>query len=651
MNIYYLIIALAPVLGYIAATQRKETPTGLLKMDKLSDVISENPSWHLPIVVLGMFFSFLFNVGIYSIHFIKIILDYVGSIFKWIYDKIILPIGKVIIKIIVLIVDVLLLILRLLNRYFIKIPLEIFLSVIKSVSPVVKWSSYFRSLKVIVLGFTAFAILEFLGHLFDLPLIGKIGGPFCIAISITWVVGLVSFDSHLKGRKAAFFATSVIGLILLISGFVFGPNQFAIIHGWSGVITGFLYAPSVLGIVSIFLLTLTVLFITNVGVIYVNTIGESESFTAKIKGVVKDAFSRCWYFLWQPVFVVLIGLIISLIPYYLTHFSNSNLQTNIIDPILQRKDGKLNEMLELNTLKLSLMNDSLTDQEFKACLDTIKTKNDLQVESKENKRYREYFKSNIPLRSVPVAVLSNSKLKEEISKLKDEKSELRSELNKTLKELKSELKDIQSYGDAAELTKKNKQITRTNQHYNVLINSKISEISFVESCKTKYNLTYILILLGKAILFSIVLTLVINLYGYSVLPIYQMHSKSYLVSEFKNANEKDPLQPWVGMLLIALISVGVLFSSGYQNIFNSLTQLFKSENVQSDTTETKEKVQTKVEPEKEIVEEVVTPPEDIDNETENYYFNCIDGSIIYNYQVMDGNCDCPEYCDDEQIVD
>jgi ABC-type multidrug transport system fused ATPase/permease subunit len=297
------------------------------------------------------------------------------------------------------------------------------------------------------------------------------------------------------------------------------------------------------------------------------------------------------------------------------------------------------------------MNDSLTDQEFKACLDTIKTKNDLQVESKENKRYREYFKSNIPLRSVPVAVLSNSKLKEEISKLKDEKSELRSELNKTLKELKSELKDIQSYGDAAELTKKNKQITRTKQHYNVLINSKISEISFVESCKTKYNLTYILILLGKAILFSIVLTLLINLYGYSVLPIYQMHSKSYLVSEFKNANEKDPLQPWVGMLLIALISVGVLFNSGYQNIFISLTQLFKSENVQSDTTETKEKVQTKVEPEKEIVEEVVTLPEDIDNETENYYFNCIDGSIIYNYQVMDGNCDCPEYCDDEQIVD
>ena len=85
MNIYYLIIAVAPILGYIAATQRKEIPEGLLKMNTLSDVVSENPSWHLPIVVLGMFFSFLFNVGIYSIHFIKIILDYIGFIFKWIY--------------------------------------------------------------------------------------------------------------------------------------------------------------------------------------------------------------------------------------------------------------------------------------------------------------------------------------------------------------------------------------------------------------------------------------------------------------------------------------------------------------------------------------------------------------------------------------
>jgi ABC-type multidrug transport system fused ATPase/permease subunit len=283
-------------------------------------------------------------------------------------------------------------------------------------------------------------------------------------------------------------------------------------------------------------------------------------------------------------------------------------------------------------------------------LDTIKTKNDLQVESKENKRYREYFKSNIPLRSVPVAVLSNSKLKEEISKLKEEKSELRSELKKALKELKSELKDIQSYGDAAELARKNKQITRTKQHYNVLISSKISEISFVESCKTKYNLTYILILLGKAILFSVVLTLLINLYGYSVLPIYQMHSKSYLASEIKSANEKDRLQPWVGMFLIALIMVAIFFSSGYKNIFNSLTELFKTENVKSNISEIKEKIEPKVEAEKEIVEEVVAPPTD-DSDVENYYFNCADGTIINNYQVNDGICDCPDYCDDEQMGD
>ena len=125
MNYYYLLIpgVGAPILGYILSNQKNETPTGLLKMQRLSDVVSENPSWHLPIVIVGMFLSFVYNLGIYGLHFIRFILGYVGFVLNWIYEKIILPVIRVLYKVVVLVVDLLLMILRLIINYFVHIPI------------------------------------------------------------------------------------------------------------------------------------------------------------------------------------------------------------------------------------------------------------------------------------------------------------------------------------------------------------------------------------------------------------------------------------------------------------------------------------------------------------------------------------------------
>ena len=90
---YYLLAVAAPILGYLLSDQKNEKPKGLLKIQSLSDRTSESPTWHLPLVLIGMFMSFIFNVGAYTIYFVSFILGYVGTILNWIYERIILPAG------------------------------------------------------------------------------------------------------------------------------------------------------------------------------------------------------------------------------------------------------------------------------------------------------------------------------------------------------------------------------------------------------------------------------------------------------------------------------------------------------------------------------------------------------------------------------
>ena len=90
-----------------------------------------------------------------------------------------------------------------------------------------------------------------------------------------------------------------------------------------------------------------------------------------------------------------------------------------------------------------------------------------------------------------------------------------------------------------------------------------SELNYRESSNMKYNITYLLFLLGKAVLFSVVLTLLVNTYAYSVKPIYDMHNSSYLVSEVKALNAKDRMQPWIGILLIVALSGGYFMGGSY----------------------------------------------------------------------------------------
>ena len=660
MNYYYLLIpgVAAPVLGYILSHQKNETPTGLLKMQRLSDVVSENPSWHLPIVIIGMFLSFVYNLGIYGLHFLRFFLWYAGFILNWIYENIILPVVKVLYRIAVLMVDLLLMLLRIVINYFVNVPINVFLSVIKSVPHVMKWSNYVRSLKILTLGFVGYALLEFLGFLIDQPMLGMIGGPFCLAIALTWIVGLTSFDSHAHGKKAAIFAVSVIGLILAIAALIFGTNQLDSVHGWGGVFAGLWYAPSVIGVVSIILLVLTVAFITNVGAIYINTNGEGKGFKDRIRGVAVDAFARSWYFIWQPIFVLIIGGIVSLIPYYLLTVSSDNLHEKVVSSVMSSKKSDLEKELKANTISDRMdwiMNDTLTDKEFNACLDTLEKESDLRLRLSENERYSGYYQNTVPLRAIPSAVQSKKDREQELKNLKDSRKKRDEEKKKSLKSLDESLKvqkaDTMATEESIQIL--TTQRARTEKLYNSLLSSADQEISYRESCGFKYSLTYLLFLLGKAALFAILLALIVNLYGYSVLPVYSMHSSSYLAGEVQSANQKDPLQPWVGLLIAGLLA-GSFYLGGdiltkFKGMFNAspkTEQIKEKADPSQAQTQDIPIVDVPQQEESTELEEGITDMPD----GESDYFMCYDGNYIPNSMVYDNNCDCPT-CEDEDVGD
>ena len=654
MNYYYLLLAAAPVLGYILSTSLNERPSGLLKNEALSNVVSETPSWHLPLVIIGMIMSFAYNLIIFSVYFIAFILKYAGTILTWIYTNILKPIFDVTVKIIVLVVDILLLIGRVAINYLITIPVDIFLSVVNSVPKVFNWASYYRTLKIMMIGFVLYALLVFTGYLVDQPLIGQIGGPFALAISVTWIVGLVTFDSHAFGRRAALFALSVVGLILLLAVFVFGSNQVDSSSIWGGVYAGILHSPSVLSIMAVLVLTIAVAFITNVGVIYINTKGIESGFKSRLKNVLFDSFNRSWYFLIQPIFVALIGAIISIVPYYVMTFSADSLQNHVIKPALSAKSNALKNELSDNKMidkKESLIfNDTLNSRELNLCLDTVKKEFQLLQQSNENERYSYYFSNTVPLRKIPSAVISKKEFSNMIDEAKDEIADSKKAKVDGLKDIAERIKSAKEDSfelDNVPVLKREK--VRFEKVSSAFIASMEETLKANESADLQYKITYLLFLLGKGLLYAILLALLVNLYAYSVMPVYQMWQGSYLVSEVKEATAKNPHQPWVGLLIIGLVIGGVMFMGDYKDKFLNFFKSAPTEQVKEDSDSDK-KVEAPVS-EEGVAEEAIEEEQPIEEVVDPNVYICADGTTIPLSYLGDGGCDCPDTCEDENVGD
>jgi hypothetical protein len=130
-----------------------------------------------------------------------------------------------------------------------------------------------------------------------------------------------------------------------------------------------------------------------------------------------------------------------------------------------------------------------------------------------------------------------------------------------------------------------------------------------------------------------------------------MWEGSYLVSEVKAATAKNPLQPWVGILIIGLSIGGFIFLGDIKGSFMKLFQSAPTELVNSsDEGKNNEEGNdsTNAADQEVVIENQPVEPEVVVNPE---VFTCFDGTIIPMGYLNDGGCDCPNTCEDENFGD
>ena len=708
-TIFGVLIPLS-LIGYMISKWANEDPQGLLKYDQLSAAVSKNPSWHLPIVIIGVLMSFIINfltnIVLYALYAVMFILSrvvdllkWIVEIIKWIYTNILIYIWELIKKITMMIIDlvvriikiviqmisfmieVIVMVVKIGVRYLVTIPLDILIAVINGVSGTLKLNFYYRTAKVLAIASRAAGLLMFMGHIVGQEVIGQLGSPFILAIALTYIVGMVAFDSKDSGKKAAMFALSISGLIIGIMLLLFTLNQLDGISSWGAVFAGLWYAPSVLSITLVTILLITVVFITNVGAIYINTDGANLSFQDKLKGSIAQSFNRSYSFILQPVFSLAIGALIVAIPYLLLNNSAQVLKDSIVSPIVSSNGNSLAKDLKKNQIKKdqeNLTNNSeISQSSFDSSIVNLGTELELETKISENKRYDTYLSGAITNGiSFGIApVLSATSIQDEIDKSKDEMGILTKGKAETLKNIEYEIantealkleqmaksdtallrKDTTSanyYTEQATATGENiekltMKLDRTEQFMAAYILGIDARIKYQEGNSLRYNLTYLLFLLGGGILSAVLIAFLANIYASSVKPVYEMWKSSFIADQVKEARSKNPLQPWIGTILIAFLFGGSLLSninSGF-SIFEEFTDSISINNKEvtnnpSDVAPTEGADDNEVEA---VIAEEINTEEEMDVADT---FTCFNGKVIPSSYLMDGGCDC-ESCEDE----
>jgi hypothetical protein len=561
----YFLLALLPILGFLISRWKNDDPKGLLNYQSLSNSISQNPSWHLPLIVIGVIMSFAINIIVYSYYFILFMIHYLGVVIEWIYVQILKHIIDVALLVIRMIIDIILLLINLLIRYLVNIPIEIFLAVIHAVPYSLNWTNYKRTFKVIIVGSLLAAIAFFAGGLTETPIIGYVGAPFILVITITYLVGLVSFNDHSKGRTAAIFAMMVVGLIITLGVAIFGSNMLDAHASLGGIFAGLWYSPSVLGIMAILILVITVLFISNVGAIFINREGSPVGFKNKLSGMMEDAFRRSWFFLFQPLFVMVIGAILCYLPYKLMEFSGSSLQNYVIQTVMNDKADALNSDLKINAISsrinTMLSNEKITDQHFKLSLDTLSSEMRIYRDLENNSTYSSYLQSTTPISELPGVIMSQLDQKNRIKKSEEQLESLKKVKQEDLKIYDDQLKEatVENGYVQKDIDNYKKQRDRTEMLYSEKIKNSEIQIANYNSSKWKYTLTFLIFLLGKGLLFAIITSLLLSVYAASVMPVYSMYGGSFVAEKVSEMQSKDRRQPWVGLLVIGILVGGYFF--------------------------------------------------------------------------------------------
>lgn len=562
--------------GYILSKWMSKPPQGLIDRDALAQRITQESSWYAPLSIVAIAMSVVYNVGVYALFLLleattfvtNFVYKWVSVIVLWLWNEVFKPSIWMLVKVI--------------YHYLISWPFQLLLTIIHSVPATLNRPSYTKVFWPTLYGACASAILVFVGYLTDHQLLIEYGPLFSLTLALVWIVASTIYQRNDAAFKSLRFSLILMAILIAIFGAFYFMNFFDGHTKWGGVASGILHAPNVFAAALILLSVLSLVYLTNVGVIFSNE-QLSDKWSDNIYNYIKAAFKHSLAFIYQPILVVIVSVVIIILPWAILEQSADFATENWVENRLSAKSKSINDELDkvqvLDKVTHLINPDSTKNEAFDAALASLEDEVSLRYELSENKRYADYlsgalvFGSN-DLKPMMTAKEFDAKIKADtdaLDELRGFKKAFDASYKDQIEALNDQIVDINatinSNPDLAEfympmrnnLKSTSKTLTITQERHQRFFEAQIAATQKVNERFAanwlRYSLTYLFLLVAKYVLLAVVIAFIFNLYAHTVKPIYDAHNGSRIVAAIDEERSRNNQQPWLAWLVLAALVV------------------------------------------------------------------------------------------------
>jgi len=562
--------------GYILSKWMSKPPQGLIDRDALAQRITQESSWYAPLSIVAIAMSVVYNVGVYALFLLleattfvtNFVYKWVSVFVLWLWNEVFKPSIWMLVKVI--------------YHYLISWPFQLLLTVIHTVPATLNRPSYTKVFWPTLYGSCASAILVFVGYLTDQQLLIEYGPLFSLTLALVWIVASTIYQRNDAAFKSLRFSLILMAILIAIFGAFYFMNFFDGHTKWGGVASGILHAPNVFAAALILLSVLSLVYLTNVGVIFSNE-QLSDKWSDNIYNYIKAAFKHSLAFIYQPILVVIVSVVIIILPWAILEQSADFATENWVENRLSAKSKSINDELDkvqvLDKVTHLINPDSTKNEAFDAALASIEDEVSLRYELSENKRYADYlsgalvFGSN-DLKPMMTAKEFDAKIKADtdaLDELRGFKKAFDASYKDQIEALNDQIVDINatinSNPDLAEfympmrnnLKSTSKTLTITQERHQRFFEAQIAATQKVNERFAanwlRYSLTYLFLLVAKYVLLAVVIAFIFNLYAHTVKPIYDAHNGSRIVAAIDEERSRNNQQPWLAWLVLAALVV------------------------------------------------------------------------------------------------
>lgn len=562
--------------GYILSKWLSKLPQGLIDREALAQRMTQESSWYAPLSVIAIAMAVVYNVGVYALFLLleattfvtNFVYKWVSLVVLWLWNEVFKPSIWMLVKVT--------------YHYLISWPFQLLLTIIHMVPATLNRHLYTKVFWPTLYGACAAAILVFVGYLSDQQMLVEYGPLFALSLALVWTVASTIYQSKDAAIKSMRFSLIFIGILIAIYGLFYFLN---ILDGnikWGGVFSGILHAPNVLAATILLLSVLSLLYLTNVGVIFSNE-QLSDNWSDNIYNYIKAAFKHSLAFIYQPVLVVIVSVVIIVLPWAILDQSADFATKNWVENRLSAQSKSINDELEkvqvLDKVSRLINPDSTKNEAFDAALASLENELGLRYELSENKRYADYlsgalvFGSN-DLKPMMTAEEFDAKIKADtdaLDELRGFKKTFDASYKDQIEALNDQIVDINatinSNPDLAEfympmrnnLKSTSKTLSITQERHQRFFEAQIAATQKVNERFAAnwlhYSMTYLLLLIANYFLLAVVIAFIFNLYAHTVKPIYDAHNGSKIVAAFEEERSRNNQQPWLAWLVLAALLV------------------------------------------------------------------------------------------------